>query len=350
MKTPSIRTTLAMLACTAGLAASPVALAAEPEAPTAAAAEAPAPKLADLLKDVEKPELWIGARAPELQIAEFMRGEPVTGFEKGHVYVVEFWATWCGPCIRAFPHLAELQETYNEMDGAEVTIIGVNIWERSEGQARRDTVANFVERHTEMQYTVALEEGTSMSETWMRPAGRNGIPAAFIVDQTGTIAWMGHPMGMDEPLAQIVSGEYDAATAADSAWEMQLVQTAAQRLQESAGEGDFDAAIPLGRAIANTELGEDPGALNFVAWMLVMNDEVPAEAAKYAAKFAKMACEKTEWEAHSIIDTLAMAHYRLGDRAEAVELIEKAIGLAAEEPEALAAYNERLEMFRTGEG
>lgn len=345
---------LTLLACAAGLCLAPAALALEPAGdamtkPANAATEAPVPTLAELLKDVEKPELWIGERAPELKIAEFMRGDPVTGFEKGQVYVVEFWATWCGPCIMAFPHLAELQKKYDEMDGAEVTIIGVNIWERTEGQQRRDQIAAFVDKHQEMQYTVALEEGTKMAESWMRPAGRNGIPAAFIVDQNGRVAWMGHPMGMDEPLAQIVAGEYDVDAAAEDVWNNELIQVAAQRLQESAMNDDYQTAIPLGRALVNTEIGQDPGALNYVAWMLVMSDNTTQEAAKHAAKFAKQACEKSEWQDHGMIDTLAMAHYRLGDRAEAIELIEKAMKLAEGDAQATAMYNERLAMFR-GEG
>src|ERR1051325_1895884 len=68
-----------------------------------------------------KAKLTAGDKAPPLTIEKWVKGEPITGFEKGRVYVVEFWATWCGPCVASMPHLSELQKEY----GDRVTIIGV---------------------------------------------------------------------------------------------------------------------------------------------------------------------------------------------------------------------------------
>ena len=49
-----------------------------------------------------------------------------------------------------------------------------------------------------------------MAKTWMKAAEENGIPAAFVI-RDGKIAWIGHPMSMDEPLAKITAGEWNTA-------------------------------------------------------------------------------------------------------------------------------------------
>src|SRR5690606_34274883 len=78
------------------------------------------------LDDLPRPELEPGDRAPAPAIGTVLKGEPVERFEPGQVYVMEFWATWCRPCIDGFPHLTELQEEH----GDDVRIIGVNVWDQ----------------------------------------------------------------------------------------------------------------------------------------------------------------------------------------------------------------------------
>jgi thiol-disulfide isomerase/thioredoxin len=175
----------------------------------------------------EKPyTLMVGDPAPVLQVSRFIKGEPFRDFQKGRVYVLEFWATWCGPCKDSIPHLTELQNKHGE----KVKILGISVWE-----PREDAVEPFVKEWGErMDYSVAVDkiEGLSsndetqrqresvekgkMSKAYMVDSGWDlvGIPTAFIVDQEGRIAWIGEPRELDQPLQEVISGKYDISKAA----------------------------------------------------------------------------------------------------------------------------------------
>src|SRR5436305_4114419 len=78
-----------------------------------------APVAAQVTKEPPKNEkpvasLKPGDLAPPLMATKWLQGREVPKFEPGGVYVVEFWATWCGPCIAFMPHLAELQARYRD--------------------------------------------------------------------------------------------------------------------------------------------------------------------------------------------------------------------------------------------
>ena len=114
--------------------------------------------------EYEAPELMVGDPAPSLSVTSWVQGDEVSSFQTGHTYVVEFWATWCGPCIRGMPHLTELQERFE----GDVTIIGVNISERDSGEARVERITNWVNGRDDMEYTVAIDGNGSMSKNWMQ--------------------------------------------------------------------------------------------------------------------------------------------------------------------------------------
>src|ERR1700722_962337 len=140
--------------------------------------------------------LSVGDPAPKLQTGKFVQGDAATEFAPGKAYVVEFWATWCGPCKASIPHL---NEKYTKFKDKGVIVIGQDGWEQDES-----LVAPFVKTMGDkMTYRVALDnkEGSEkgkMADTWMTAAGQNGIPTAFLIDTTGHIAWIGHPMPLKE--------------------------------------------------------------------------------------------------------------------------------------------------------
>src|SRR5262249_43665797 len=135
--------------------------------------------------------LKVGDRAPALEVSEFVKGDPVARLERGKIYVIEFWATWCGPCRTIIPHLTKLQQQHKE-----VILIGVSAYERNP-----KGVKAFVDKMGDtMAYRVALDavpEGGDprdgrMARAWMAAAEQWFVPRAFIVNADGKVAWIGH--------------------------------------------------------------------------------------------------------------------------------------------------------------
>ncbi len=183
----------------------------------------------------ETPTLAIGDPAPPIEAMAWIKGEPVKTYKPGHVYVVEFWATWCGPCIAFMPHLSELARRH----AGKLTVIGVNVMEARGGDPRVGAVRTFVERKgAEMDYTVAMDDPATgpVFEAWMKAGGSSGIPTSFIVDGAGSMVWMGHPLGerladFDRALEQALAGNSDLAAARAVQAETNTQNEARQRRQ-----------------------------------------------------------------------------------------------------------------------
>ncbi|MBC8142886.1 MAG: redoxin family protein [Armatimonadetes bacterium] len=174
------------------------------------AVTAPVYAQAETAPVVEAAPLAIGSPAPKLPVAEWVKGSPVT-LGDGKVHVVEFWATWCGPCKTSIPHLTELAKKY----AGKADFTGVSVWERGDDVPGK--VKGFVNTMgAQMDYHVARDDAKgTIAETWMKAANQNGIPTAFVVDKTGTVVWIGHPMdGLDEAVGKVVAGTYDIKEAA----------------------------------------------------------------------------------------------------------------------------------------
>ena len=188
--------------------------------------------------------LGIGDPAPKLQVAKWVQGDAVTAFSNDKAYIVEFWATWCGPCRTSIPHLNEIHEKFKDKG---LIVIGQDVWEQDEAK-----VAPFLkEMGAKMTYRVALDDKSksqkgAMADTWMTAAERNGIPSAFLVDKAGKIAWIGHPMQLKEDFIEaVLAGKHDLTKAKADYDAEQKKQAAARESQKKLSDamGEFRALI-----------------------------------------------------------------------------------------------------------
>jgi thiol-disulfide isomerase/thioredoxin len=167
-----------------------------------------------------QPTLKPGDPAPPIKVTKWLAGREVNAFEPGKVYVVEFWATWCGPCVVMMPHLGDIQE---ELAAKGVTIIGFTANDPNNTQ---EQVIKFIDKRGEkLGYAIAYADGRETYEAFMKAAGQAGIPCSYVIGKDGKIAFIGHPLFLDEVLPKVLDGTWDATKgaaelqAADKLWD-----------------------------------------------------------------------------------------------------------------------------------
>jgi thiol-disulfide isomerase/thioredoxin len=309
----------------------------------------------------------------------------VKDFQKGKAYIVEFWATWCGPCRVSIPHLNDI---HNQFKDKGLIVIGQDCWERDES-----LVAPFIKKMGDkMTYRVALDdkadnEKGAMAETWMAAAGRNGIPSAFLVDTQRRIAWIGHPMQLKEQVIEdVLAGKFDVRKAAEDydkeqrnqakmrtvgqelnrAMEKKDWDTAAAKLDEAEkltpesargnlemtrfsiliGKKDYSAAYRVAAGIS--EAHENNAQLqNQLAWQIATDDQIEHRDLALAHTIATRANDAAKSKDPNILDTLARVLFLQGKKDEAIALQEKAVNLA--EGSAKENLQSTLDSYKTGE-
>lgn len=352
------------------------------------------------------PAFTIGSKAPDLDI-EFWISDSnglqphTTKIEKGNIYVVEFWATWCNPCIAEMPHISKLQEKHTVDNVQFVSVSDEDI----------DTVTDFLERPVPgdpngrtygdltNNYCLTTDPDKSVFKDYFAAAQRMGIPCAFLIGKTGLVEWIGHPKMIDKPLEKVVSGEWDRKAfaveykkaEAESKRRAMLSQKLNRAMREISGQmrdGNPQKALELvdgliedeefksaRKQLAMTRMGimiseglaeaprelekftkqnkNDAMALNTIAWRIYekyeKDGDVNPEILKQAKKTAEAAV-KADPDNGAILDTLAHFIYVVdGDLDKAIEVQKKAIANGGPQRNELTAFLKQLmEEKKTG--
>ncbi len=158
-----------------------------------------------------KAEQWkthgqmVGKPMPALKLSHWMNSKPLTAKDlKGQIVVVDFWATWCGPCIRALPHNNDMMDKY---EGKGVTILAV--CGSSRGQEK---MPQTVER-LNLRFPVARDASQVSARAWKVM----WWPTYAVVDRAGIVRGIGLRPDAVEPLVDKLLKEqpYDPSASSE---------------------------------------------------------------------------------------------------------------------------------------
>jgi tetratricopeptide (TPR) repeat protein len=261
-----------------------------------------------------------------------------------------------------------------------VNFVGVSISESKPEDYTTKVPAFVKEFGDKMDYNVATEGPNKfMSTNWMKAAGENGIPAAFLVNGEGTIVWIGHPSGgLDVAIENLLSGKGDLAAAREARAKVKAQEAEqmkgqkamqakiapimdalqAKKFQDAANAADkvmasnpemkpmvsqyklmamIEGNLPgLGAFI--TDLGKqdfvkDPMFMNQIIWMVVEKDaKLSGDAYKAAVKLGEKMIALDPKNAMAM-DTFALALWRAGEKSKALKTQKKAVDMASADKE-----------------
>src|SRR5262245_23571807 len=192
--------------------------------------------------------LKIGDAAPPMKVQAWVRGQPVTQFEKGKVYVLDFWATWCGGCIVSFPKISAVAEKYKD----QVVFTSIDTYEEIGDRKVADPVAKVTEflkkdKGQKLKLDVCDYGNTkSMWDAWIKPLRRAGLPTTVVIDQEGKIAWI--DVNLDHlswVLDQVLAKKWDREKAAAVMQQKDAVEDMMFKLFRSKGDDHVKACQAL---------------------------------------------------------------------------------------------------------
>ena len=298
------------------------------------------------------PKLQVGDAAPAFGDVTWVL--PTEGVDvdmtDGKVHVVEFWATWCGPCKYSIPHLSRLQQDW----GAErLQIIGVTDEEEAD-------VRPWVDRNMpQLKYSIAISSTRGPQRTWYKAAKLEYLPSAFIVGPRGRIQFIGNPNdeSFNIMLTKVMKGRFDAAKQRQAEplfedlrrnrerknWrqyektakkiiaispkvfiktQVDLFET--QLVQMKNPEVAYEGAT----AFVDARIDSDPEGVLFLADRIVDDPDIPDEQRRldFALDIATRVLERFEKpsEQARALKTIAAVHFKKGDVAEAAKTAKKA--------------------------
>ncbi len=121
-------------------------------------------------------QLQLGSKAPEIILLDPHDSTVKLSSFEGKVVLIDFWASWCGPCRASIPQVKRLYKRYKDQ-GFEVFAVSIDI--------KKDEWLNAI-KHDKLPYTLVVDDKGWYSKV-IEQYFVDGIPMSFLLDKTGTI-------------------------------------------------------------------------------------------------------------------------------------------------------------------
>jgi len=124
----------------------------------------------------------VGQRAPNFRLRSLENEDVSLSDFLGRIVILDFWASWCGPCQLTMPGLEDIARSL----ASDVVLLGVNL-DRSEADAAGYLGSNNFDA------MIALYESYASAYAVFQTYGNGGIPKTYVIDRAGIIRYVGHP-------------------------------------------------------------------------------------------------------------------------------------------------------------
>lgn len=137
----------------------------------------------------QKKQLWaksfLDKKAPELNLTQWVSEQPDT---EGKFILIDFWGTWCGPCLKGIPDMNAYQKEFKD----QLVVIGIS-------QEPIEKVKTF--KRVKMEYSSAIDINGTLNSVYEI----QGIPHVVLIDPKGIVRWEGFPfMGGYELTSKVI--------------------------------------------------------------------------------------------------------------------------------------------------